>query len=31
MLHLGAFTPWHWLIISIVVMMLIRPPPWRGR
>ena len=31
MLHTGAFTAWHWLIVSIVVMMLIRRPPWRGR
>jgi hypothetical protein len=22
MLHLGAFTPWHWLIISVILMVL---------
>jgi len=27
MLH---FTVWHWLIVSIIVMMLARPP-WPGR
>jgi Sec-independent protein translocase protein TatA len=29
-MHLGAFSAWHWLIISVVLMMLIHPP-WRRR
>jgi Sec-independent protein translocase protein TatA len=28
---LGQFSAWHWLIISVIVMMLMRPPPWMGR
>jgi Sec-independent protein translocase protein TatA len=27
----GQFTAWHWLIISVVLMILLRPPPWLGR
>jgi Sec-independent protein translocase protein TatA len=28
---LGQFSAWHWLIISVVLMILLRPPPWLGR
>ena len=28
---LGQFSVWHWLIISVVLMILLRPPPWLGR
>jgi len=28
---LGQFSAWHWLIISVIVMVLLRPPPWLGR
>jgi hypothetical protein len=28
---LGPFSAWHWLIISLVVMILLRRPPWMGR
>jgi Sec-independent protein translocase protein TatA len=27
----GQFTAWHWLIISVVLMILLKPPPWLGR
>jgi len=28
---LGQFSAWHSLIISVVLMMLLKPPPWLGR